>query len=280
MADKRRCCSLESAHAIRQTSTNLNDTAEHCRQLDELGFTVLPCWMPDDWLEELRSTVTALYKQEGESAGSEFKQEPGCLRLANLVDKGSIFQRVISAPLLMKLVAHVLGSPFKLSSLNARTALPGSQPQPLHADMGGVPDERGNWVCNVIWMLDAYTPDNGALRVVPGSHRWGKLPQDELADPRQPHPDEQVVTAPAGSVTVINAHLWHGGLGNRTPQNRTAVHAFYCRRDKPQQQFQKQLIRPEIQDQLSPELRKLLALDDPLNDELARKATVRSGFLK
>jgi len=259
---------------------NSTEFAEHCRQLDEQGFTVLPRWMPDDWLQQLRSTVAELYEKEGELAGSEFKQERGCLRLANLVNKGAIFQRVIAAPLLTDLVAYVLGPEYKLSSLNARTALPGSPSQPLHADMGGVPDQRGNWVCNVIWMLDAYTPNNGALRVVPGSHRWGKLPQDELADPQKSHPNEKVVTAPAGSVAVINAHLWHGGLDNRTNQNRMAVHAFYCRRDKPQQQYQKQLIREQVQQQLSPELRKLLALDDPLNDELARVETQRSGFLK
>ena len=64
----------------------------------------------------------------------------------------------------------------------------------------------------------------------------------------------------------MNAHIWHGGTANRTPAPRLAMHAFYCRRDKPQQQYQKQLLRPEVQDSLSPELREMLALDDPLND--------------
>ena len=78
----------------------------------------------------------------------------------------------------------------------------------------------------------------------------------------------------------MNAHLWHGGTANRTQRPRTAVHAFYCRRDKPQQQYQKQLVRPEVQAALSPELRQLLALDDPENDRLSTAVTVRSGFLK
>lgn len=247
--------------------------------LDERGYTVLPQWIPPDLLAELRTTVADLYAREGAAAGGEFKQEPGCLRLANLVDKGAVFRRVIAAADLLTLVGHVLGE-FKLSSLNARTALPGCAPQPLHADMGAVPDERGPWVCNVVWMLDAYTPDNGPLRVIPGSHRWNKLPQDELPDLRAAHPAEVLVTGEAGSVAVMNAHLWHGGLDNRTPHPRTALHAFYCRRDKPQQQYQKQLVRPEVQADLAPALRHLLALDDPLNDELARHVAVRSGFLK
>jgi ectoine hydroxylase-related dioxygenase (phytanoyl-CoA dioxygenase family) len=255
-------------------------SSDHLTALDVLGYTVLQRWMSSTLLDDLRDTVAQLYDREGSTAGSEFKQEPGCLRLANLVDKGDVFQQVIAAPEILSLVGHVLGPQFKLSSLNARTALPGCDAQPLHADMAAIADEHGYWVCNTVWMLDAYTPDNGALRVVPGSHRWRKLPQDELTDLRGTHPAEVLVTAEAGSVVVMNAHLWHGGLDNRTAKPRTALHAFYCRHDKPQQQYQKQLLRPEVQAGLSPDLRHLLAIDDPLNDELAKQVTVRSGFLK
>ena len=253
--------------------------SRHTAELDELGYTLLPNWAPAELLAELRATVARLYEIEGEKAGSEFRMEPGCLRLANLVDKGAVFQRVIAAPELLALVEHVIGPDYKLSSLNGRTALPGCLPQPLHADMGGVADERGNWVCNIIWMLDAYTPDNGPLRVVPGSHRWRWLPQTDLTDLRTSHPAEKLVTAPAGSVVVMNAHLWHGGVDNRTQGHRTALHAFYCRGDKPQQQYQKQLIRPEVQATFSDKIRHLLALDDPRNDELAQSTMARSGFL-
>jgi ectoine hydroxylase-related dioxygenase (phytanoyl-CoA dioxygenase family) len=178
-------------------------------------------------------------------------------------------------------VRHVLGDAFKLSSLNARSADPHSEDgQPLHVDMAAVPDERGYWVCNTVWMLDDFTPENGATRLVPGSHRWGRRPQDALADPMAPHPDEILLSGPAGSIAVMNAHLWHGGTANRTARPRLAMHAFYCRRDKPQQQYQKRLLRPEVQAALSPQQREVLALDDPLNDEVSAGAVVRSGFMK
>ena len=126
----------------------------------------------------------------------------------------------------------------------------------------------------------SHSPDAGATRVVPGSHTWGTRPQEVLADPNAPHPDEILVTGKAGGVVVMNAHLWHGGTANRTAAPRLAMHAFYCRRDKPQQQYQKQLLRPEVQASLSPQLRSLLALDDPFNDELSSTVQVKSGFLK
>jgi ectoine hydroxylase-related dioxygenase (phytanoyl-CoA dioxygenase family) len=253
---------------------------EACRQLDESGYVLLPNIIERGLLSRLRESVDELFSREGDAAGSEFKTEPGARRLANLVNKGSVFREIVVHPAVLPLVKHVLGT-VKLSSLNARSVNPGwDKPQPLHCDMGGLPDERGPWVCNTVWILDDFTERNGALRVVPGSHRSLRLPPDALADPLAEHPRQTVLTGQAGSVIVMNAHLWHGGLANRTARPRTAVHAFYCRRDKPQQQYQKGLLDAELQRTLSPELRELLALDDRLNDDLSNsKAFTRSGFL-
>lgn len=256
-------------------------TDQHRQQLDEQGFTVLPGAIPPDLLIGLRTRIREVFEEEGERAGHEFRTEPNAHRLANLVDKGEVFGRAILMPHVLEYVRHVLGPAIKLSSLNARSADPDTEVgQPLHVDMAAIPDERGYWVCNTIWVLDDFTADNGATRMVPGSHRWGTRPQEVLEDPLAPHPDEELLLAPAGSIAVMNAHLWHGGTANRTGRPRLAMHAFFCRRDKPQQQYQKQLLRPEVQAALSPELRDLLALDDPLNDELSATVEVRSGFMK
>lgn len=251
------------------------------RQLDEEGLLVLTNFIEPKMLAALRGRINALFAELGERAGAEFKQEPQTDRLANLVDYDDIFRWAVAVPKLLACVAQVLGPDFKLSSLNARSARPYSEwSQPLHCDMGALPDERGNAVCNIIWMLDDFTPENGATRFVPGSHRWGRLPKDVLADPVAPHPEEQLLTGKAGTVVVMNAHLWHGGTANRTSKPRLALHSFYCRRDLPQQQYQQKLLRAEVQRQLDAELRWLLALDDPLNDELSAEGCGASGFLQ
>ena len=250
-------------------------------ELEREGYVVLKNFMGAPLLEELRERVEELFASEGEGAGSEFKQEPKTRRLANLVDKGEVFARAITLPGILRQVGQVLGPEFKLSSLNVRSANPNSDwVQPLHADMGAVPDERGYWVCNTVWMLDDFTNENGAIRMVPGSHQWGKLPQDALADPTQPHVNEILLTGTAGTVVVMNAHMWHGGTANRTAAPRRAMHGFFCRWDKPQQQYQKRLIGPELQSRFSPELRRLLALDDAQNDTLSAADVTRSGFMK
>src|SRR2546428_9279819 len=179
--------------------------------LDEQGYVVLENFMGEDLLGQVRARVDELFTEEGEAAGSEFKQEPSARRLANLVNKGDVFQRVVAMPKILDCVRHVLGRQFKLSSLNLRSANPHSDwVQPLHADVGAIADEKGYWVCNSVWILDDFTPQNGAIRMVPGSHRWRKLPQDVLSDPVAPHPNEILLTGRAGTVVIMNAHMWHG----------------------------------------------------------------------
>jgi hypothetical protein len=222
-------------------------------QLARDGYVMLPGFLDAAWLAELRDRVEELFAAEGDRAGSEFKQEPGCRRLANLVNKGEAFRRVLSHGPLLAAVEDVLGKDFKLSSFNARSAnAVSSEAQPLHADMGTVADERGYWVCNVLLMLDDFTPTNGATRVVPGSHRFGKLPQSVMADPAATHPDEVLLTGPAGTAIVYNAHLWHGGTANRSPAPRRALHAFFARRDKPQQQYQNACSTPRSKNRSPP----------------------------
>ena len=138
-------------------------TAAERKDLDTRGYVVLTNFLEQHTLDKVRDRVEELYELEGENAGSEFRKEPGARRLANLVDKGEIFQALVAQPRILELVEHVLGEQFKLSSFNARSANPySSDAQPLHCDSGALPDDNGYSVCNTIWLLDDFTPSNGA----------------------------------------------------------------------------------------------------------------------
>jgi ectoine hydroxylase-related dioxygenase (phytanoyl-CoA dioxygenase family) len=248
------------------------------QQLDELGYLVLPGLIAPPLLATLRERVETLWAQEGDDAGSEFRQEPGTRRLANLVDKGAVFVELVTMPELLECIEHVIGPRYKLSSLNARSANAyNGESQPLHADVGAVADDTGYWVCNVVVMLDDFTVENGATRMVPRSHAWRRLPEPGIT---QAVAGEALVTGTAGTIAVMNAHMWHGGTANGTATCRRALHAFYTRSDKPQQQYQKELLRPETVASLTPVQRRVLALDDSENDRLSSQTTRMSGFLR
>ena len=206
-----------------KTPTMSHMTPVERESLAEQGYLVIPDFFDAAWLSAARAGIAELFEEEGDQAGSEFRAEPQTQRLANCVDKGEIFEQTVANARIREAVATVIPE-YKLSSLNVRSANPHSDwVQPLHCDVGAVPDEKGYWVCNVIIMIDDFTTENGATRCVPGSHKIGQLPQNVIADVAAPHPDEILVTGKAGTVVVMNAHLWHGGTANKTGAPRCAI---------------------------------------------------------
>jgi Phytanoyl-CoA dioxygenase (PhyH) len=230
--------------------------------LDRQGYLPLPGILAGPEIEGLRARLAELLAIEKDNAGKEVHQEAGTARLANLVDKGDVFRICFSHPRVLAALAHVLGQDMKLSSLNSRAALPGQGLQALHADWHETVEPGDYQVCNSIWLLDDFTSENGATRMVAGSHRWGKLPAQVMADPKAPHPDEQLLIAPAGTIVVFNSHTWHGGTLNRTLSPRRAIHSYWTRRNQPQQLDQKSHLARETQAGFPAAIRHLLDIGD------------------
>jgi ectoine hydroxylase-related dioxygenase (phytanoyl-CoA dioxygenase family) len=228
-------------------------------RLDEDGYLVLPGALRESEVALLRKKVDELNALERDRTETGLRQEPGAARLVNLVDEGPLFDLCWNNPVQLAAVAHVLSwHEFKLSSLNGRAALPGHGRQALHADWGEGVQPGDYQVCNSIWMLDDFTPDNGATRAVPGSHRRGHHVKDVVDDPLTSHPDEVLLTGTAGTCVVFNSHVWHGGTENKTGSPRRALHGYFCRREHTQQQVQREHLRPETLARLSPVQRYLL----------------------
>jgi hypothetical protein len=112
------------------------------RQLDELGYLVLSDFVPATVLEEMCERVEALWAEEGDDAGTEFRLEPGTRRLANLVDKGDVFVQMIVMPGILECIGAVIGPDYKLSSLNARSVAAGRQLEHQRRDLHALQSYR------------------------------------------------------------------------------------------------------------------------------------------
>lgn len=242
---------MDTATALAELGAGKVPDAETRGQLDTVGFAVIPDVLTSRQLEEIRTRLADLSEREGAKAGLEVHQEAGTDRLSDLVNKGEIFEVFYTHAAVLAAVAYVLDGDLKLSSLNSRAALPGKGYQGLHADWGTGVGPDGYQVCNSIWLLDDFTTENGATRVVPGTHRSGDIPAHAVVDPLAPHPDEIQLLAPAGTVVVFNSHLWHGGMTNTTDEPRRAVHAYFTRRAQPQQLDQREYLQPSTFERLS-----------------------------
>ena len=176
------------------------------------------------------------------------------------VTRGRCSTASYTHPKVLAAIHHVIGRSFKLSSLNARDALPGEGLQGLHADWGADYDGQFH-VCNSIWLLDDFSEENGCTRLVPGSHK-GQHPSKVLADAQAPHPDEELLIAPAGTVAVFNSHTWHGGTCNQSKDlPRRAIHCYFTAREHGQQLNQREYLRYETWKRISPAARYILDVD-------------------
>ena len=235
-------------------------SSEEKRFLDVNGYLPLKDILSQEQIGTIIRRLDDLAALEGEDAGVELHQEGGTIRVSNLVNKGPMFAIGFSHPRVLAAIRHVIGPRFKLSSLDCRMALPGQGHQGFHADWRSGVAPGDYYVCNSMWLLDGFTPENGATRVVPGSHRSGKHPKDALEDATHKHPKEIQLIAPSGTVIIFNSHLWHAGGLNQTSSPRHGMLAYYCRRDQRQLTDQRKFIHPETHARLSEAQRFILAV--------------------
>ena len=233
-----------------------NLTQEEKASLDQNGYLYFPDILTEETAHRFNKSLQHLARQEEDRGLKTDDFQKGTIILRDLINKDSIFDICFTHPRILAAVWHVLPQGFKLSTLASRAALPGGGHQPLH------PDWHPKWwrdrkkpshhfSCNTIWMLDDFTVENGATRVVPGSHLGLGFPEDEMQDVTQPHPREKRLQGRAGTVVVFTGHTWHGGVLNQSQSPRRSMTAYYCQRDQPQQTDQREALLPTTRQRLN-----------------------------
>jgi hypothetical protein len=234
-------------------------------QLKFKGFVLFEDMLTTAEVDALRSRLEELWQEEGQEAGIENYIEKGVRRLANLADKGEVFRSLFGHPLVLEAAEFVMGPDFHLSMLNARDVPPGAGANmPFHADTDNKrrPDQTGFNAFTAIWMLDEFSQDNGATRIVPGSHLSSLLPKESVHDVYTPHPEEQVVEGKTGDLLIFNGHCWHTGGANNTNKHRRAILAHYLRGDILLGPKRRQHISPENAARLTPREKLLLDMSE------------------
>jgi ectoine hydroxylase-related dioxygenase (phytanoyl-CoA dioxygenase family) len=189
---------------------------------------------------------------------------PNQYLLYAFLERDPVFEEIVRHPATLPLVEYYLGADCQLSSLTSFIKWQnesGDGPKGLHSDSalyrnGPLPDRPH--VFNTNWILTDYTKDNGALAIVPGSHRLQ----------RHPEPGEGVdevvpVEAPAGSVLVFHGNVWHSAFPRRNPGLRVSINAYYCGPHYRAQESFRGRISDEILARNDDRFAQLLGYDDP-----------------
>lgn len=204
----------------------------HQEALNREGYAVFRNVIAADWLESLRAAFDDGCAKDSSLPVNSVIKESGTRHIDNLVSRGPVFERVCTHPLVLAAVSHVLHVPFRLAQMNGREPLPGYGLQGLHADWTSRAKGEPYRIVTAIWLLDDFTSENGATRVVPGTHRLLHQRPKRFADPASRHQEQEIIVAPAGSVLLFNGHLWHSGTRNQTNLRRRVLQCSFVGRDE------------------------------------------------
>ncbi|HEU4537019.1 MAG TPA: phytanoyl-CoA dioxygenase family protein [Polyangiaceae bacterium] len=226
----------------------------HLERIARDGFTVVEGAFDPALADRLLAEVERLERELGEGPGKNPFEGFRTVRVYNLLARGPLFASVPVHENVLPIVEGVLDRGCLVSSLSSIAIGPDEAAQPLHADDMLIPLPRPHvpLVCYTMWAMTDFTEENGATRVIPGSHRRDAAP--ELGRAYETVPARMT----KGSVLVFNGSLWHGGGANRTPGRRVGLAMNYCAGWVRQQENQQLGIPRDIAKGFSPRLRKLV----------------------
>lgn len=224
---------LDFKEALPQPTPDL-ETAK--ADLDRAGYAILTGAVLPHKVELARQVVASEIARE-EAADlsnvSQFFVDPDAKnrRLNRLPDRHPVFCELLEEPALLDLVKHILGptmlnESYLVQSLDANVTRPGSGAQFIHLDAArDTRDQAVPYHARFIWCLDAFDEDNGATRIVPGSHRWN----DRVDMSGATFYESVPAIAPAGSLIIYTDMLLHGtGANVSADRQRASINFGYC----------------------------------------------------
>ncbi len=154
-------------------------------------------------------------------------------QMLNVRDYDPLFMRMVHHPRVLECVAQLLGPNLRLIEDNVMMK------PAFHGGAHCWHQDSAYWAfrpCNMVtcWIaIDDATPENGALAVIPGSHKRGLVEHQTEAGTgfwETSHDEKNAVTLPvrSGHCILLHSLLVHGSPKNATPHRRRAFILAYA----------------------------------------------------
>jgi ectoine hydroxylase-related dioxygenase (phytanoyl-CoA dioxygenase family) len=224
--------------------------APHVEELERDGYTVIPPQRaaPPGLAARLREAILDLAQRK---SGVRPDLETGATHagyrgpfftraagpdspfgelLQALLFEGPVFEAALMNPVVLAMATQLLGYGCVLSSMSSMLKGPGEAPFALHVDSPlDSPLPPYSAVCNCTYALTDYSRENGALALVPGSHRWCRVPEGDELRVSESGPTAVVpVECPAGSLICWHGNLWHGAFPRTAPGLRVNLILYFA----------------------------------------------------
>jgi len=233
------------------TAAETQSVAGHAAAIERDGFAVVRDALDADLLTELENAV----KSVAEGAG--VRSRNGIYAIRNLLSLAPGVKRALDSQLIRSLIASSLGKDALLVGASFFDKRPGAKWKvPWHQDATITVRQKtevtgfGPWsmkagiqhvqappyvlydLLSLRVHLDGCREEDGALRVIPGSHNFGRLPTDSIPQFTRDATTE-TCAVPQGGLLAMRPLLLHASPGAKIAQSRRVIHLGFAARSLP-----------------------------------------------
>lgn len=198
-------------------------TALQADDLAQKGYCVVENVLEDDMLQAIKRRFddAGLNRTAKENFGAA-----GAFIVADYHDP--IMVRLLTWPKTLAILATLGYTAPKLHNFYVSTKPPVAKALSWHSDLFYQYDRQEPAEVFLIYYLQDTSPQNGCLRVVPGSHRWSHAERHAQPDNADVRNDEADVPVKAGSLFIGDRRILHATHANSSDGWRTCLTIAYA----------------------------------------------------
>lgn len=211
-------------YGVNETFIAKDAIDRHMEEIFYLGYTVVENVLSPEQVKKLGDTNDRVYAEQIEELGGEDLaakvNDAKHIRCPLAYD--DVFVDLAKQPMMLEMMRRMLGQNFVLMMQNAIINPPAGNANyqtHWHRDLN-----YQHWTsskvlaANALFCIDPFSAETGGTYVLPGSHLREAFPTEAFVQKHQ-----RVVTAPAGSMIVMNGMVYHRAGKNTSPRVRRAV---------------------------------------------------------
>ena len=188
------------------------------RELNKNGNTIVPNVLSEKEINKIKNLLIKSSKKKN------------TLRLATPELEHRIFLELAVHPLFLRLWRECLGGVPICSHYDGNIIPPNSESYLWwHTDHPTMllDKYKENVVGQTIIMLDDFTEENGATKIVPGSHKKGFSPNNSEASIKEIEISAKTICGEKGSISFTMGGTWHTAGINKTKNPRCSLVIMY-----------------------------------------------------
>lgn len=218
---------MKNSYGVLESMYEEQELHEQLTELKVNGYTVVNSGFSKQKITSIKEAIKesdTIYRDRYQASKSESEQ--GMIRAPYLSgNRFEFIELALNQPLL-ELISEAMRSKFVMTQQN------------VVVNPAGRKYSQGRWhrdipyqhfvstrplAINALFCVDEFTFENGATKVIPGSHLHEAAPNDNFAEDF-----EKQLTAKPGDFLVLDCMIYHSGAPNLTALDRVGVNHVYA----------------------------------------------------